>query len=151
MGNLKEEYFRNAAAEYEKRLSGFCTFRNINLKEEKIRNENSQAEIVAALEKEGERIIASFPARAYKIALCIEGEQYTSEGLACQIERIGEITSEICFVIGSSHGLSEKVKKSCDKTFSMSRLTFPHQLARIILLEAVYRALSISAGAKYHK
>lgn len=151
VGALKEEYFRQAAAEYEKRLSGLCQFKNISLKEEKIKNEESPAEIAAALDREGERILAVLPSRSHKIALCIEGEQYTSEALARQLERAGAAASEICFVIGSSHGLADKVKRACDATLSLSKLTFPHRLARVILLEALYRALSILAGGKYHK
>jgi len=106
---------------------------------------------LSALEKEGERIFSAIPQRAYRIALCIEGAQPSSEELAQRLERISLNSPEICFIIGSSHGLSDKVKDSCDERLSISRLTFPHRLARVILLETIYRALSINGGGKYHK
>ncbi len=151
VGAQKEDYFKAASAEYEKRLSALCRLSNISLKEEKIKNENSPAEIFSALEKEGAKILAALPKRAYKIALCIEGAEYTSEGLARRLDTLSTSFSEVCFIIGSSHGLSDSVKSACDEKFSLSRLTFPHRLARVLLHEAVYRALSINAGGKYHK
>ena len=91
------------------------------------------------------------PDRAYKIAMCVEGGQMSSEELAKKIDTVSNVTGEICFVIGSSHGLGESVKRACDLRLSISKLTFPHQLMRVILLEAVYRALNINRGTKYHK
>lgn len=151
VGALKEDYFRAAVAEYEKRLSGLCRINNINLKEEPIKDEKSTAEILAALEREGDRILSSIPPRAYKFALCIEGAQRSSEELAHELEQITARAPELCFIIGSSHGLCERVKRECDARISFSRLTFPHRLMRVILLEVIYRALGITAGGKYHK
>ena len=151
MGNLKEGYLRDAAAEYEKRLGGFCRFESVCLKEEKLPDAPSASEISTALKKESERILDQLSPRAYKIAMCVEGKQLSSEELASKIEAISNTAGEICFVIGSSHGLDETVKSACDLRLSVSKLTFPHQLMRVILLEAVYRALNINKGTKYHK
>ena len=151
VGNLKEAYLRDAAAEYEKRLGGFCRFSSVCLKEEKVPDSPSQSEIDAALKKEAEKILEQLPKRAYKIAMCVEGVQLSSEELAKKIDTVTNTAGEICFVIGSSHGLDESVKRACDLRLSISKLTFPHQLMRVILLEAVYRALNINRGTKYHK
>lgn len=151
VGNLKEGYLREAEAEYIKRLGAFCRFENVSLKEAKVGDDPSQAEIENALEAEAKNILAVLSQRAYKIALCVEGRQYSSEGLAEIIEKSSAEHSEIDLVIGSSHGLSEKVKRACDLRLSVSKLTFPHQLMRIILLEAVYRGFNIIKGTKYHK
>ena len=151
VGNLKEAYLRDAAAEYEKRLGGFCRFSSVCLKEEKVPDSPSQSEIDAALKKEAEKILEQLPKRAYKIAMCVEGVQLSSEELAKKIDTVTNTAGEICFVIGSSHGLDESVKRACDLRLSISKLTFPHQLMRVILLEAVYRVLNINRGTKYHK
>lgn len=151
VGTLKEAYLRDAAAEYEKRLSAFCKLSQTNLKEEKLPDSPSEAEINNALSKEAERILAEMPRRAYKIALCVEGRQLSSEELA---ERLGDVSTthgEVCIVIGSSHGLDESVKRACDLRLSFSKLTFPHQLMRVILLEAIYRGFNILKGTHYHK
>lgn len=151
VGTLKEGYLRDAAAEYEKRLGGFCRFSSVTLKEEKLPDSPSEGEIRTALRKESERILAEMPKKAYKIAMCVEGKQLSSEELA---EKLGDISSthgEICIVIGSSHGLDDSVKNACDMRLSVSRLTFPHQLMRVILLEAVYRGFNILKGTRYHK
>ena len=151
VGNLKEAYLRDAAAEYEKRLGGFCRFTAVALKEERIPDSPSQNEIDSALKKEAEKILEQLPKRAYKIAMCVEGDQLSSEGLAKKIDSAGTTHGEICFVIGSSHGLDPSVKQACDTRLSISKLTFPHQLMRVILLEAVYRAFNIIKGTHYHK
>ncbi|MBO5203504.1 MAG: 23S rRNA (pseudouridine(1915)-N(3))-methyltransferase RlmH [Clostridia bacterium] len=151
VGTLKEAYLRDAAAEYEKRLSAFCKLSQTNLKEEKLPDSPSASEINNALSKEAERILAEMPRRAYKIALCVEGRQLSSEELA---EKLGDVSAthgEVCIVIGSSHGLDESVKSACDLRLSFSRLTFPHQLMRVILLEAIYRGFNILKGTHYHK
>ena len=151
VGTLKEDYLRAAAAEYEKRLGAYCRFEQIQLKEEKTPELPSQNEIKAALDKEALRILEQIPSSAFCVALCVEGKQLSSEELA---ERIGDISmskSEICFVIGSSYGLSDSVKQRADMRLSVSKLTFPHQLMRVILLEAIYRAFNIQKGTKYHK
>ena len=151
VGNLKEAYLRDAAAEYEKRLGGFCRFSSVCLKEEKVPDSPSQSEIDAALKKEAEKILEQLPKRAYKIAMCVEGVQLSSEELAKKIDSVSATHGEICLVIGSSHGLDPSVKQACDTRLSISKLTFPHQLMRVILLEAVYRAFNIIKGTHYHK
>ncbi|MBR4295291.1 MAG: 23S rRNA (pseudouridine(1915)-N(3))-methyltransferase RlmH [Clostridia bacterium] len=151
IGNLKEGYLREAEAEYVKRLGAFCRFENIQLKETKIGDSPSQNEINTVLESEAKVIMPLLSPKAYKIAMCVEGKQFSSEELALLIDKGTIEHSEICFVIGSSHGLSDRVKNACDLKLSVSKLTFPHQLMRVILLEAVYRAFNIIKGTKYHK
>ena len=151
VGLLKESYYREAIAEDEKRMSAFCKISNINLQEAPFDENGGDSIVQKALEEEAERILAAMPKNAYKIALCIEGKQCTSEELAGVLERASTERGECVFVIGSSHGLSERVKAACDLRLSFSRLTFPHRLARVILSEALYRSLSINAGRKYHK
>lgn len=151
LGTLKEEYLRSAAAEYEKRLGGFCRFEQIQLKEERLSDQPSESEIRAALEREGARVLAEIQSRAYVVAMCVEGKQLSSEELADKLGEISARTSEVCFIIGSSFGLSDTVKQRADLRLSVSKLTFPHQLMRVILLEAVYRAFNIQKGTKYHK
>lgn len=150
VGNLKEKYFAEAVKEYEKRISAYAEIRDINLKEENLDNLR-EGDIAAALEKEGDRILESMPQRAYKVALCVEGKSLSSEKLAELVDNAKNMQGEICFVIGSSHGLAPKVKAACDYRLSVSALTFPHRLMRVILTEAIYRALSIANGGKYHK
>ena len=150
-GSLKESYWRDALAEYSKRLSGLCHFTCTEFKEVRLSDNPSQAEIDAALENEGEKILAEFSPRAFKVALCVEGKQLSSEELAQKLEQVSAVSSDIIFVIGSSYGLSPRVKQACDLRLSVSKLTFPHQLMRVLLAEAVYRALNIVKGTKYHK
>lgn len=151
LGTLKEQYLRDAAAEYEKRLGAFCRFENIQLKEERLSDSPSQSEIKSALERESAKILEQIPPRAYCVAMCVEGKQLSSEELAQRLETAVQGTSDICFIIGSSFGLSDTVKQRADMRLSVSKLTFPHQLMRVILLEAVYRAFNIQKGTKYHK
>lgn len=151
LGTLKESYLREAAAEYEKRLGAFCRFEMIQLKEERLSDSPSENEIRNALLKESERILAEIPPRAFCVAMCVEGKQLSSEELADKLESVANVTSDVCFIIGSSFGLSDSVKQRADLRFSVSKLTFPHQLMRVVLLEAVYRAFNIQKGTKYHK
>ncbi len=151
VGNLKESYWRDAVAEYEKRLCAFCKPTIVQLKEAKLPDDPSPVQIEAALSDEAERILAAMPPRSYGIALCVEGKQLSSEELASRLESITSETGNLCLVIGSSHGLSERVKAACRMRLSVSKLTFPHQMMRVILLETVYRAFSIVKGTKYHK
>ena len=151
VGNLKESYLREAVAEYTKRMSAFCRPNIIELKEVKVPDSPSEVEINAALSAEAEKILASIPPRAYKIAMCVEGKQLSSEELASEIDKASMEHSDVCFIIGSSHGLSPEVKSACNLRLSVSKLTFPHQLMRAILAEAVYRAFTIIKGTKYHK
>ena len=150
-GNLKEAYWRDALGEYSKRLGGLCRFSCVEFKEVRLSDNPSQAEIDAALESEGEKILAEFSPRAYKIALCVEGKQFSSEELAAKLEQVSAVSSDIIFIIGSSYGLSPRVKQACDLRLSVSKLTFPHQLMRVLLLEVLYRSFAIMKGKKYHK
>ncbi len=151
VGTLKEEYLRDAVAEYEKRISGFCKVESVNIKESKLPQDPSEGDIRRALDEEAKQILAVMPDRSYKIAMCVEGKQFSSEELSSKIESAFSASNEICFVIGSSHGLSDKVKGAADLKLSVSRLTFPHQLMRVVLLESIYRCLNIIKGTKYHK
>jgi 23S rRNA (pseudouridine1915-N3)-methyltransferase len=151
VGTLKEDYLRAAAAEYEKRLGAFCRFELVQLKEERLSEQPSAGEIRTALEREAQKISEQVSSSAYLIALCVEGKQLSSEEFAEKIEAISMDKSEICLVIGSSYGLSDSVKQRADMRLSVSKLTFPHQLMRVILLEAIYRAFNIQRGTKYHK
>lgn len=151
VGSLKEEYLRDAAAEYKKRLSQYARVDEINIKEERILNEDDCAEIRRALETEGEKILSAVPKDSFKVALCVEGKEYDSPAFARLIGDMVDRNGKITLIIGSSHGLAEAVKKSCDVRLSVSKMTFPHQLMRVILMEALYRAFTILAGKRYHK
>ena len=151
VGTLKEAYLREAVAEYRKRLSGMCRVEDVELKEYKLPDHPSDAEIQTALDAEAKAILAAVPPRAYLIALCVEGKQMSSPELAKKLESVGNEASEICFVIGSSYGLSRQVKQAAKFALSVSELTFPHQLMRVILYESVYRCYQIAKGTKYHK
>ncbi len=151
VGNLKEEYWRQAVAEYEKRLSAFCKPEIIQLKEARLSENPSAPEIQNALEDEAKRILAAIPSKAYRIALCVEGKQFSSEGLAKKLESVLVENGNLCLVIGSSYGLAQRVKDLCELRLSVSQLTFPHQMMRVLLLEALYRAFGILKGTKYHK
>ncbi|MBR7099266.1 MAG: 23S rRNA (pseudouridine(1915)-N(3))-methyltransferase RlmH, partial [Clostridia bacterium] len=128
VGNLKESYLREAAAEYEKRLNGFCKLDCIQLKEVKLPDDPTASQISAALTAEGKQILASIPPRAYRIALCVEGQQLSSEQLAQRLEEIGQTHGSLCLIIGSSYGIAPEVKAACDFRLSVSKLTFPHKL-----------------------
>lgn len=151
VGTLKESYLREAVVEYKKRLMQYARVEEINIKEETIKNESNGAEIKRALDAEGEKILAAVPTGAYRIALCVEGKEYTSPELARALDAAAAEKGKISFIIGSSHGLSENAKKQCDMRLSVSKMTFPHQLMRVILFEALYRSFTIIAGKKYHK
>ena len=151
VGSLKESYLKEALAEYKKRLSQYSRLDELELKEERIANELDRSEVERALEREGDKIISSIPKDSLKIALCVEGKQYSSEELAEIVRGAESKSGKICLIIGSSHGLSPRVKSACDIRLSFSKLTFPHQLMRVILYEALYRSYTIIAGKKYHK
>lgn len=153
VGKLKENYLREACAEYVKRLGAFCKITVTELPESKLPDSPSEKEIRTALANEGKSIATILSGKdCYNIAMCIEGTQLSSEKLA---EKIGGISVEgksvLNIVIGSSHGISEDVKRLSDFRLSMSEMTFPHQLARVMVLEQVYRAFQILNGGKYHK
>ena len=151
VGTLKEKYLLDAVAEYKKRLSQFAKVEEVNIKEEKINNEDDASETARALDAEADKILAAIPKDSMKIALCVEGKSYDSPALAKLIGRMVDERGKITLIIGSSHGLSERVKKECQTRLSVSALTFPHQLMRVILMEALYRSFTILAGKKYHK
>jgi 23S rRNA (pseudouridine1915-N3)-methyltransferase len=151
VGGLKEAYWRDACSEYNKRLTPWAKVHVTEIAEERCANP-SPAQIETVLAAEGARILAALPEQAYVVALCIEGEQMTSQQLSGKISQVMlSGNSTIAFVIGGSFGLSLAVKNRASLRFSMSKLTFPHQLSRVMLLEQFYRAMSILMGGKYHK
>lgn len=152
LGRLKEKYLVSAVREYEKRLTPFCKGNIIELSPEKLSGNPSKEEISQALKKEGERIKDNIPKGSFVVALCIEGRQISSEELSEMVEELSlKGKSSITFIIGSSYGLSDEIKNISDCKLSMSKMTFPHQLARVMLLEQIYRSFMISSGGKYHK
>ncbi|MFV0399930.1 MAG: 23S rRNA (pseudouridine(1915)-N(3))-methyltransferase RlmH [Oscillospiraceae bacterium] len=151
VGKLKDRWMSDGVAEYLKRMNAYCKPEIIEIDEHRLPQNPSAALIEKGLEAEGEAILARIPPRAHVIALCIEGKQRSSEELAEELGHISGEASQVVFVIGSSHGLAEKVKTRADGRLSLSQMTFPHQLTRLVLCEQLYRALSINAGGKYHK
>ena len=148
VGDFKESYFKDAENEYIKRIRPFADYKTVCIKEESTFGEESDKLIERALEKEAENIRKNITKGALKIALCIEGKQVGSVDFS---KIVAESDRNICFLIGSSFGLDEKLKSECDMRLSMSEMTFPHMLARVMLAEQVYRAFMIKAGKKYHK
>lgn len=152
LGRLKEAYLRDAVDEYKKRLSAFCKINIIELTPEKLSDNPSQKEIDKALDIEAKAIVGKIPQDAFVVTMCIEGKQFSSEELSKKLEDAAiSGKSNAVFIIGSSCGLSEEVKAKSHLRLSMSKMTFPHQLARVMLLEQLYRASQISLGTKYHK
>ena len=151
LGKLKESYLRDAAAEYIKRLSRFCMFSAVELEPQKLPERPSEALISSALDAEAEMILKKIPDNAFVVALCVEGKPLSSEELAKRVEKLSSEGRQIVFIIGSSFGLSERVKRRADMRLSVSAMTFPHQLFRIMLLEQIYRAFQINSGSEYHK
>ena len=152
VGSLKERFWRDACAEYQKRLSAFCRIELIEIAEERAPQDPSEAQKVQVIEAEGRRIAAKIPASAAVIALCIEGEEMTSLQLAAKLESLAvNGVGRAALVIGGSFGLWDEVKRRAVLRLSFSPMTFPHQLARVMLLEQVYRAMKIAAGERYHK
>ena len=152
VGKLKEKFYTSAAAEYEKRLKGLCKFQILELPEVRLSEKPAPAEITAALRKEAETILANIPKGAWFCVLTPEGKMLSSEAMA---EKLADVKlsgkSSACFLIGSSFGMAQQLKDIADYKLSMSPMTFPHHLARIMVLEQLYRAESIQAGSKYHK
>lgn len=152
MGKLKEKFYLSAAEEYEKRMKGYCQFRLVELPEVRLPDEPSPAEISAALEKEADAILAKIPKGAWFCVLTPEGKMLSSEELAEKIKMVKVSgKSSACFLIGSSFGMASRLKQMADFKLSMSPMTFPHHLARVMVLEQLYRAEAIQAGSKYHK
>lgn len=152
VGKLKETYWRDACAEYEKRLGAFCRFRLIEVAEERLPDNPSAAQVAATVEAEGKRLLDHLPKDCAVVPLCIEGKEMDSPALATRMQKMAvDGTSHIVFIIGGSWGLSDTVKSRAALRLSMSPMTFPHQLARVMVLEQIYRAFQISSGGKYHK
>jgi len=152
VGKLKEKFYLSAVEEYEKRLKGYCKFSLVELPEYRLPDTPSAAEIAAGLEKEAESICAKIPKGAWFCVLTPEGKMLSSEALAEKIASV-KLSGKNCavFLIGSSFGISPRVKAIADFQLSMSPMTFPHHLARVMVLEQLYRAEAIQAGSKYHK
>ncbi|HHW31836.1 MAG TPA: 23S rRNA (pseudouridine(1915)-N(3))-methyltransferase RlmH [Clostridiaceae bacterium] len=152
VGKLKEKYLKEAVNEYLKRLSAYCKIEIVEIPEEKISDNPSKAEEDNVRQKEGQRIINAISERNYVISLDIKGKQLSSEELAEKIQDLALYgNSSIAIIIGGSIGLSQEVLERSDFRLSFSKMTFPHQLMRIILLEQIYRAFKINAGETYHK
>ena len=152
VGKLKEKFLRDAVSEYEKRLTTLCSLKTVELDPAKLPDNPNSSQISSALKLEADKILAAVPNGTYIIPMCIEGKQLSSEKLSEKLESLGvEGRGNICFIIGGSYGLSDKVKCKADLKLSMSEMSFPHQLARVMLLEQIYRALKISLGGIYHK
>ena len=152
MGKLKEKFYISAAQEYEKRLKGYCNFRLIELPEVRLPEDPSQAEIQSGLEKEADAILSKLPKGCWFCVLTPEGKLNSSEELAAKLHDVKlSGKSSACFLIGSSFGIAPRVKQAADLKLSMSPMTFPHHLARVMVLEQIYRAEAIQAGSKYHK
>ena len=151
-GKLKEKFYLDAAAEYAKRLSRFCTLTILELPEERLPESPSPAQIEAALAREADAVRAKLPAGCLLIAMCVEGQERSSEALARYLaESAARGAGHIVFLIGSSYGMHHSLKQQADLRLSMSPMTFPHHLLRVMLLEQIYRAYQINAGSKYHK
>ena len=152
VGKLKEKFYLDAAAEYAKRLSRYCTLQLLELPECRLPEDPSPAEVQRALEAEAAAIREKLPRGGAVIALCIEGKPCSSVELSRRMADLAiSGASQLTFLIGGSFGLSEALKKQADWRLSMSPMTFPHHLARIMLLEQIYRAYQIQQGTKYHK
>ena len=152
VGKLKEQYLKDALSEYSKRLSAYCKFNILELGEARLSQNPSEKEIETCLDTEADVILSKIPENAYVFALCIEGKGVTSEKFAEMIERAAiDGKSNLVFIIGSSFGLSNRVKNRADFRLSLSNMTFPHQLFRVMLTEQIYRGFAIINGSKYHK
>ena len=152
VGKMREKFYIDAFEEYQKRLQTYCRLEPVEITEQRLSDRPAEKEITAALEREGQEILKAVPADAYLVALCVEGKQMPSEGMAELIAaRENSGKPKLCFVIGGSFGLSPTVKSRADRKLSMSQMTFPHHLARVMLIEQVYRGFKINEGSQYHK
>ncbi len=151
VGKLKEKYWESACAEYLKRLGGYCSPTVVEVKEAKLPANASPADEQNVMIKEGRDILAKIDSSDYVIALDIQGRELDSPGIAKRIAEIAFDHSRIDFIIGGSLGLSDEVRKRADMKLSFGKITLPHQLARVVLLEQIYRAFKINAGETYHK
>lgn len=148
---FREKYLREAADEYIKRLRGFCDLQIAEFAPVHLGDKPSAGEISAALEREAALILRKIPIGSRVVALCIEGKQLSSEELANEVGHATDMGIPLAFVIGSSYGLAESIKKRADLRLSFSKMTFPHRLFRVLLLEQLYRAFKINSGGAYHK
>ena len=152
VGKMKEKFYIEGAAEYVKRLGAYCKLTVTELPEERLPENPSPAQIEGALEKEGNAILAKIPKGSKVVALCVEGKTMSSEKLAEAVDGWAvQGVSQITFLIGGSYGMHESVKRRADLRLSMSPMTFPHHLARVMVLEQIYRAFKINEGSSYHK
>lgn len=151
VGKLKEKYLREGCDEYLKRLSAFAKVQVVELPESRCPADPSPAEIQQVLEREGDSILAKIPKGARVIPLCIEGRELSSAQLASRVADFSQQSSHLVFVIGGSYGLSPRVKATGDLQLSFGKMTLPHQLARLVLLEQIYRVCAINNHSKYHK
>ncbi|MBR2869492.1 MAG: 23S rRNA (pseudouridine(1915)-N(3))-methyltransferase RlmH [Clostridia bacterium] len=152
VGKLKEDYLRAACAEYQKRLGAFCRLNIFELTPARLPENPNESQIASALSDEADRILAKISNSDAVFAMCIEGKMLSSEALSAEIDKLGVSGfGTVSFIIGGSHGLDQKVKSRAKYRLSMSPMTFPHQLARVMLLEQIYRSFMISSGGKYHK
>lgn len=150
-GKLKEQYLTDAIAEYSKRLSKYCNLKIIELPDEKIPNNLNNSIITKIKEKESNNALNHIEKNSYVIGLDLKGRQYTSEDFAKKIENISLISSNITFIIGGSLGISDSLLKRCNELICFSKMTFPHQLIRVFLLEQIFRAYKIINNESYHK
>lgn len=151
LGRLKEKYLTAAVDEYKKRLSRYCNLQIVEIEPVRLSDNPSRTEIDNALDRESELILKKVPDNSTVISLCVEGKEFSSECFADKIKEQSAYGKNIAFIIGSSYGLSERVKKGSDIRLSVSQMTFPHQLFRVMLLEQIYRAFKINEGSTYHK
>ena len=151
LGKLKEKYLRDAVDEYKKRLSRYCNLDIIEIEPVKLPEKPSENEINQALEKEYSEINKRIPKDSSVFSLCIEGKEISSEEFADKFQNLSNMGKGLTFIIGSSYGLSPKIKTESDFKLSVSKMTFPHQLFRVMLLEQIYRAFKINEGSAYHK
>lgn len=151
VGKLKERYLKDAVEEYEKRMRPLCKFSIIELEEERLFDNPSDAMIKKAVEIESERMLSKIAKNDYVVAMCVEGKSLSSEALSETIEKLSLSHSVVDFLIGGSWGMSEALKARADVRLSMGKMIFPHQLFRVMLCEQIYRAFQIIKGTKYHK
>lgn len=152
VGRMREKFYIDAFSEYTKRLQSLCKFEIVEPNEQRLSENPSDREIKAALDKEAQDIMKAIPSDAYVVAMCVEGKQMPSEGMAELIAaRENSGKPKLCFVIGGSFGLADSVKQRADMKLSMSKMTFPHHLARVMLIEQLYRGFKINEGSRYHK
>ena len=152
VGRMREKFYIEAFGEYTKRLQSLCKFEIVEPNEQRLSDNPSEKEIKAALDREAQDIMKAIPNDAYVVAMCVEGKQMPSEGMGELIAaRENSGKPKLCFVIGGSFGLADSVKQRADMKLSMSKMTFPHHLARVMLIEQLYRGFKINEGSRYHK